>query len=97
MFAFFAAGIFSAKAAECTSYSTEGFALLTLNRFVLAPRIQCQFLWSQTVISHGEPGGNVPCDLHLENIRHGCINAIGALGSKISDEARLRSVLCRQV
>ena len=27
----------------------------------------------------------------------GAINAIGALGSNISDEARLRSVLCRQV
>lgn len=78
VFAFFAAGIFLPifKAAECTSYSIEGFTLLTQKRFVLAPRIQCQFLWSQTDISHGESGGNVPCDLHLENIHHGCINAM---------------------
>ena len=31
-----------------------------------SPRMAAQLIWNRTISTHGHPGKNIPCDLHLE-------------------------------
>ncbi len=37
--------------------------------------------------THGRPGKNISCDLHMEHLNSTCKNAIGILGPNISDSS----------
>ena len=63
---------------------------------LLPPRLAGQLLYSRFVNTHGKPGCNISCDLHME---HTCINAaykyaITGLGSNVSLHAISRIGKC---
>ena len=82
------------KATGRTNYSIEAFILLAQLNFVFSPRMAAQLKWSRTVNTHGRPGKNVPCDLHMEHLNRVCKGAISGLGSNISDKAVVRVGKC---
>ena len=75
------------KANNRSNYAIEAFTLLVQFDFLLPHRLACQLAWSRTVNTHGKPGKNVPCDLHLEHLNREAKNQIAGLGSNITDEA----------
>ena len=56
------------RAAQCTNYACESFNLLYQHLYALSPRLSNQLMWSRFVNVHGQPGRNIPVDLHMINI-----------------------------
>ena len=52
------------------NYGKEAFNLL-LQSNILSPRKLAELKWSRTINTHGKPGHNVPCDLHMEHLNRG--------------------------
>ncbi len=73
------------KASNRTNYSNTALRLLAQHRYLFTPRMKQQLLWSRTINTHGRPGKNISCDLHMEHLNRACKNAIGSLGPNISD------------
>lgn len=84
------------KASNRTNYSIEAFTLLVQEMFLFSPRMAAQLKWNRTVNTHGLPGKNVPCDLHMEHLNRECKNALHGLGSNITDHAVKRVGKCVQ-
>jgi len=49
------------------NYAKEAFILILQSK-ILSPRKLCELKWNRTVNTHGKPGHNVPCDLHMEHL-----------------------------
>ena len=77
-----------------TNYSVEAFTLLAQLHFIFTPRMAHQLVWSRTVNTHGRPGKNIPCDLHMEHLNRDCKTAIAGLGANITDKAVQRVGRC---
>ena len=75
------------KAANRVNYSIEAFSLLVHYQFLLPPRIAMQLMWSRTVNTHGRPGKNIACDIHMEHLNREAKKCITGLGANITDEA----------
>ena len=75
------------KANSRSNYAIESFILLTQFDFFLPHRLARQLAWSRTVNTHGRPGKNIPCDLHIEHLNREAKNLISGLGSNITDES----------
>lgn len=82
------------KATGRKNYSIEALTLLAQLNFFFSPRMAAQLKWGRTVNTHGRPGKNVPCDLHMEHLNRVLKGAISGLGSNISDKAVLRMGKC---
>ena len=62
------------------NYAKEAFNL-TLQSLLLSTHKLCELKWSRTINTHGKPGHNVPCDLHMEHLNKqlkGCIRSAGS-------------------
>lgn len=62
------------------NYAMEALNLLLQHDFFLSPRQASELIWSRFVNISGQPGHNIPCDLHLEHLNRilkGCINNLG--------------------
>ena len=70
-----------------TNYSLEAFMLLAQYYYLLSPRMAAQLAWSRTVNTHGRPGKNISCDLHLEHLNREVKNAFGGLSSNITEQS----------
>jgi L1 cell adhesion molecule like protein len=70
-----------------TNYSLEAFTLLAQYYYLLSPRMATQLAWSRTVNTHGRPGKNISCDLHLEHLNREVKNAFGGLSSNITEQS----------
>ena len=46
-----------------------------------------QLTWSRTVNTHGLPGRNIPCELHMEYLNRAAKESLCGLGSNITDNA----------
>lgn len=68
-------------AAQCTNYACESFNLLYQHLYAVSPRLSYQLMWSHFVNVHGQPGRNIPLDLHMEHLNHLAKDAIKNLGS----------------
>ena len=55
--------------------------------FTLSPRYAQQLIWSRTINTHGLPGRNIPCDLHMEHLNRLAKEAIKGLGANTSEKA----------
>ena len=75
------------KGSNKTKYSIEAFNLLSQYHFILSGQLSKQLLWSRTVNVHGQPGKNIPMDLHMEHINRDFKNAIGKLGLNTIDKS----------
>lgn len=82
------------RAARRTNYAIEAFTLLAHTEFILSPRMASQLKWSRTVNTHGRPGKNIPCDLHMEHLNKECKLALSGLGSNITDQSVQRVGKC---
>ena len=67
--------------AQCTNYACESFNLLYQHLYALSPRLSNQLMWSRFVNVHGQPGRNIPVDLHMEHLNRLAKDAIKNLGS----------------
>ena len=77
--------LFLFKANSRSNYAIESFTLLTQFDFLLPHRLARQLAWSRTVNTHGRPGKNISCDLHMEHLNREAKNQISGLGSNITD------------
>ena len=75
------------KSSGRTNYSVEAFTLLVQNYYLFSPRKATQLAWSRTVNTHGRPGKNISCDLHLERLNREVKNALGGLSSNITEQS----------
>lgn len=75
------------KSARRKNYAIEAFTLLAQERYLLSPRQALQLKWSRTINTHGFPGKNIPCDLHMEHLNRECKTALSGLGSNITDKS----------
>ena len=51
-------------------------------------------MWSKFVNTHGKPGKNIPCDLHLEHLNRALKTAICHIGANIAPHAIVRGGKC---
>ncbi len=56
------------RASNRTNYSIEVFNASAQHQFVLSPRLSQQLLWSRYINTHGLPGKNIACKLHMEHL-----------------------------
>lgn len=82
------------KASRRKNYAIEAFSLLAQEKFLLSPRQALQLKWSRTINTHGRPGKNIPCDLHMEHLNRECKSALSGLGSNITDKSVKRIGQC---
>ena len=82
------------KALHKVNYSIEAFNLLAQYYIILPPRLAEQLLWSRFINTHGQPGHNIPCDLHLEHLNRALKTAICRLGANIVPRAVERAGKC---
>ena len=82
------------KSTRQKNYAIEAFTLLAQLNFLFAPRMATQLKWSHTINTHGRPGKNISCDLHMEHLNRLCKGAITGLGSNVTDNAVLRIGKC---
>lgn len=75
------------KAAKRTNYSVEAFTLLSQYHLILPPHLAEQLKWSRCVNTHGLPGHNISCDLHMEHLNRVAKVAIDGLGPNKSKNA----------
>ena len=75
------------KASNRTNYSVEAFTLLSQYHLILPPHLAEQLKWSRCVNTHGLPGHNISCDLHMEHINRVAKVAIQGLGPNKSKKA----------
>ena len=93
----FGAGVFFLllfKASQKKNYAIEAFTLLCQFHFVFTERMKQQLVWSQTVNVHGNPGKNIPMDLHMEHLNRDCKTAIAGLGANVTEQAVKRVGKC---
>ncbi len=79
------------KACKIKNYSCEAFTLLTQYHVTLPPRLAHQLKWSRFINSHGLPGHNISCDLHMEHLNRVAKTAIERLGSNKSEKGNFKS------
>lgn len=82
------------KASNKVNYSIEAFNMLAQYYILLPPRLSQQLIWSRYVNTHGQPGKNIPCDLHLEHLNRALKTAICHLGANIVPRAVERAGRC---
>lgn len=75
------------KSSGRSNYAIEAFNLLFQYEYIFTPRMKQQVMWERTVNYHGKNGKNVSMDLHLEHINRACKDAMGNLGSNISNDS----------
>ena len=77
-----------------TNYSLEVLYLLYQFHFDLTPRQAQQAIWGRFVNTHGTPGRNVACDLHLEHLNRLCKDAVAGLGANKTETVITRVGKC---
>ncbi len=82
------------RAYRRTNYAVEAFTLLAQEKFLFSPRQALQLKWSRTINTHGRPGKNIPCDLHMEHLNKECKGALSGLGSNTTDQSVKRIGKC---
>jgi L1 cell adhesion molecule like protein len=82
------------KVTQRKNYSVEALNLLSQYHFFLSPRQKEQLIWSRCINTHGLPGRNILCDLHMEHLNRVCANAVGNLCANKSNTAIERAGKC---
>ena len=72
------------KAGNRKNYSSEALTLLCQYHFLLSPRLAQQLLQSRFINTHGWPGHNIPCDLHMEHVYRPCKTAVSNLKGMVA-------------
>ena len=86
--------LFIFKAGNRKNYAIEALTLLSQYHFFLSPRLAQQLLHSRFINTHGWPGHNIPCDLHMEHINRACKTAVNNLVANLTPKAIVRVGRC---
>ena len=78
------------KASNRTNYAIEAFTLLAQFDYLLPHQLARQLAWSRTINTHGRPGKNISCDLHMEHLNREAKSQLSGLGSNITNAAVTR-------
>ena len=68
------------------NYAIEALTLLAQYHLILPPLLAEQLKWSRFVNTHGLPGHNISCDLHIEHLNRVAKTAIEGLGANKSEK-----------
>ena len=79
------------KASGRTNYSIEAFLTLYQYYFMLSTRQSHQLVWSRFINTHGLPGHNIECDLHMEHLNRVCKSSIKGMGANKTKKAIQRA------
>ena len=82
------------RATGHTNYAMEALTLLTQYFVVLPPNLAEQVKWCRFINVHGQPGGNISCDLHMEHLNRVIKTAIEGLGANKTEKAIVRAGKC---
>ena len=82
------------KATNRKNYAIEAFVMLAQLNFTFTPRMAAQLKWCRTINTHGRPGKNISCDLHMEHLNRICKGSMAALGSNVTENSVLRVGKC---
>jgi len=75
------------KAGKCHNYCKEVINLLLQYNFLFTERQAQQLKWCRVVNTHGKPGSNIPCDLHIEHLNRRLKGMIRNIHSKNPETA----------
>ena len=78
------------KASGRKNYAIEALTLLSQYHITLPPNLAEQLKWSRFINTHGLPGHNISCDLHMEHLNRQVKTAIEGLGANKSEKAITR-------
>ena len=73
-----------------TNYLGEVMNMLFQQSYALPPRLSAELLWSRFINVHGQPGKNIPADLHMEHLNRLVKEAIKHLGANKTERAIMR-------
>lgn len=79
------------KASGRTNYSIESFLTLYQFHYTFSPRQSHQLMWSRFINTHGLPGHNIECDLHMEHLNRLCKTSIKSMGANKTKKAIQRA------
>ena len=79
------------KASGRTNYSIEAFLTLYQCHYTLSPRLSHQLIWIRFINTHGQPGHNIECDLHMEHLNRLCKTSIKSMGANKTEKAIVRA------
>ena len=71
------------KSSNCRNYAKEAVNLLLQYHYLLSDRKKAQLIWSRCVNTHGYPGANIPCDLHMEHLNRRLKTVIRNMGANV--------------
>ena len=64
--------------------------MLVQVQFLLSPQLSKQLLWSRSVNTHGLPGKNVVCDLHIHGSLAKCLLTVSELINYFDQEHKVK-------
>ena len=82
------------KSTSRINYSIEAFIILAQHDYLLSERERMQLLYSRFINTHGLPGKNISCDLHMEHMNRLLKEAIKALHANKTPNAICRLGRC---
>ena len=68
----------------------RALTLLYQIEYSLSPRLREQLIWSRFINVHGQPGKNIPMNLHMEHLTAIAKGAINNLGAGKTEKAVVR-------
>ena len=71
------------KSTNHPNYAKEAVNLLLQYYYKLSERQKAQLLWSRCINTKGQPGCNVPCDLHMEHLNRRLKKVINSMGANV--------------
>ena len=74
----------------CKNYAIEAFNLLLQHDYILPPQEAGQLIWGRFINVKGQPGHNIPNDLHMEHLNRILKQSISGLGANKSASAMQR-------
>lgn len=72
------------------NYAIETLNFLLQHDYILSERQAAELIWSRFVNVHGNPGKNIPNDLHCEHLNRLCKTAVKGLGANKTKECITR-------
>lgn len=78
------------RASNRINYAMEAFNFLSQYHIVLSPYLAEGVKWSRFVNTHGLPGHNISCDLHMEHMNKLVKVAIGGFGANKTQKSIIR-------
>lgn len=75
------------RATGHVNYAKEALTLLCQYHYLFPKRLAEQLIWSRFINTQGQPGTNIPADLHMEHLNRLCKESLSNLGANKTPKA----------